>query len=372
MSTLLKLPKVLFDFGAITALPGELAELGVAKPLFISDQGLVRCGVFGKVRQAMPANADFAVFDDTPENPTVEGVEKAFAVYRKENCDGVVAVGGGSVIDSAKAVSLLGRYPGPLQQYLGRPEKLTAAAAPLVAIPTTAGTGSEVSQGAGIHPDAKSRSSGLRSLHILPRVAICDPDLTMTLPARLTAGTGMDALSHCTEGYLAKMINPPLDAIALDGIGRVLSHIERAVADGNDRVARWQLMMAALQGGMSIGKGLGPAHALAITFGDRGFNHGILVTIVLPSVLRLMSRRVAGKMDSLAAAMKLESGRKVPEAIEALNEKVGIPASLRALGYGDFDLDEAVEDSAGSFFNASSPYHPTPAEYKAMIREFMA
>jgi len=312
-----------------------------------------------------------AIYDDIPENPTVEGVEKAFAVYHKEKCDGVVAVGGGSVIDSAKAVSLLGRLPGPLRQYLGKPGKITADAAPLVALPTTAGTGSEVSQGAGIHPDAASRSNGLRSLHILPRVAICDPDLTMTLPSRLTAGTGMDALSHCTEGYLAKAVNPPLDAIALDGIGRVVSYIERGVADGRDRVARWQLMMAALQGGMSIGKGLGPAHALAGTFGDRGYNHGTLVTVALPSVLRLMARRVPDKMDRMAASMKLDSGRKVPEVIESLNARVGIPASLSALGYGDFDLDEAAEDSSKSYFNASSPYHPTQAEYKEMIREFM-
>ena len=178
MSTLLKHPKVIFDFGAIAALPKELAELSVAKPLFVSDQGLVRCGVVAKGREAMPKNAELAVFDDTPENPTIEGVEKAFAVYREQNCDGVVAVGGGSVIDSAKAVSVLARFPGPLSQYLGKPEKLTAAAAPLIAIPTTAGTGSEVSQSAGIHPDATSPSNGIRSPYIVPRVALCDPDLT--------------------------------------------------------------------------------------------------------------------------------------------------------------------------------------------------
>jgi alcohol dehydrogenase class IV len=371
MSLLLKFPKVIFDFGAIATLPKELAELGITNPLFMSDQGLVRCGVFAKALGAMPKNARMAVFDDTPENPTIEGVERAFVVYREHQCDGVVAVGGGSVIDSAKLVSVLARFPGPASQYLGAPEKLTAPAAPLIAVPTTAGTGSEASHSAGIHRDPDLPSEGIRSPYIAPRVAICDPDLTLTLPPGLTAGTGMDAFSHCAEGFLSKMVNPPLDAIALDGIGRVVSHIERAVVDGSDRDARWQLMMAALEGGMSICKGLGPVHALAIVFGDRGFNHGVLVAIAMPSVMRFMSRHVGDRMDRLAAAMKLDSAAKVPDAIETINARISLPASLRELGYGDFDVDKAAEDSANIHY-AFSRYHPNRDEYKSMIRGFAA
>ena len=128
-------------------------------------------------------------------------------------------------------------------------------------------------------------------------------------------------------------------------------------------------MMAALEGGMSICKGLGPVHALAITFGDRGFNHGILVTMAMPSVMRFMSRHAGDKMDRLAAAMKLDSAAKVPGAIEAINARIGIPATLRELGYGDFDLDKAAAESAGLHY-AYSPYHPNRDEYKAMIRDF--
>ena len=182
--------------------------------------------------------------------------------------------------------------------------------APLIAIPTTAGTGSEASRGAGIHADAASRGSGLNGYHIVPKVAICDPELTLTLPARLTAGTGMDALSHCVEGYLATPLNPPTDAIALDGVTRVFGHIERAVSHGDDRDARWQLMMAALEGGMSLGKGLGAGHALANTFGDRGFHHGTLVTLALPTVLRLLERHVPEKIAALAAAMGARERRR--------------------------------------------------------------
>jgi 4-hydroxybutyrate dehydrogenase len=371
MIPLLKFPKVQFDFGSVKALPDELSELGIVRPLFVTDPGLVKCGVFSTVRLAMPANREFAVFDETPENPTIEGVDRALAVYRGRGCDGIVAVGGGSVIDTAKAVALLVTHPGPLGQYHGRTEKITPAIAPLVAIPTTAGTGSEVSRGAGIHPDSTRRSGGVSSPYLVPKVAICDPNLTLSLPPRLTAGTGMDALSHCVEGFLAKSVNPPVDAIALDGIQRIMTYLERAVADGNDREARWQMMMAALEGGMTISKGLGPAHALGNTFGDRGFHHGSLVAMALPAVLRLMEKHVPEKMDRLAKVMGLNSSRAVPEKIKAFNARLGLPSSLHGLGYPEGDSDEMANDAADSFFNATSPHPPTPAEYKVMIREIM-
>ena len=371
MIPLLKFPKVQFDFGAIETLPAELAELCILRPLCITDQGLIQCGVFSTVRRSMSEETKAAVFDNTPENPTVEGVERALVAYRTGECDGIVAVGGGSVIDTAKAVSLLSGHPKSLKYYHDHPEKITSSTARLVAIPTTAGTGSEASRGAGIHPDSKSRSAGVSSEYLVPQVAICDPNLTLSLPPDLTAATGMDALSHCVEGFLAKSVNPIVDAIALDGVRRVFGYLERAVADGGDREARWQMMTAALEGGISISKGLGPAHALGNTFGDRGFRHGILVTIALPSVLRFIEKYAAKKMDRLAEAMGLRSGGAIPEAIKAFNARLGLPASLHKIGYPDGDRDEMADDAAKSFFNAMSPYHPTLAEYMALIEEMI-
>ncbi len=371
MVPLLKLPKVQFGFGVIEALPAELNEFGISRPLFITDRGLVQCGVFSAVHGRMPAKAKCSVFGETPENPTVEGVEGALSTYRAGDCDGIVAVGGGSVIDTAKAVSLLAGHPGSLAYYHDHPEKITSSTAPLVAIPTTAGTGSEASRGAGIHPDSTSRSAGVSSEYLVPRVAVCDPALTLSLPPGLTAATGMDALSHCIEGFLAKSVNPVVDAIALDGIRRVFAYLERAVADGNDREARWQMMMAALEGGISISKGLGPAHALGNTFGDRGLRHGMLVTMALPSVLSFIEKRATGKMDRLAEALGLHSGSDVPAAIKAFNTRLGLPASLREIGYPDGDRDEMAEDASKSFFNAGSLHPPTRAEYKALIQEMM-
>jgi alcohol dehydrogenase class IV len=367
MMPFLQVPRVVFDHGAIGALPTEIALLGVRRPLLLTDQGLVRAGVFEKVLAVMPSGASFVRFENVPENPTVAGVEAAFAMYGAEGCDGIVAVGGGSVMDTGKAVAVLSTHPGPLADYLNRPDRITRPMHPLIAVPTTAGTGSEASRGAGIHPTETARSLGLNSPFLVPRVAICDPDLTLTLPAHLTAATGMDALSHCVEGFLATANNPVLDAVALDGTRRVFEWVERATADGQDREARWHLMLAALQGGMSIPKGLGPVHALAITLGDQGLHHGLLVTLAMPHVLRLHARHVPEKMRVLAEVIGVASGAEVADEVEAMNTRLGLPSDLKAMGYKVGDLDEMAADSVASYFNKASPYQPSQAEYKAML-----
>ena len=371
MLPILNIPKILFDFGAAGLLAGEVANVGISRPLLITDQGLVECGVLNRVLSSLPGNLEFPVFDETPENPTVDGVEKAFELYGQEDCDGVVALGGGSVIDTSKTVALLAGHPGPISQYDRHSEKITGATAPIIALPTTAGTGSEVTSGVGIHPDSSTPSINIGSPHFIPRIAICDPDLTLSLPPVLTAGTGMDALSQCIEGYLSPEVNPPIDAIALDGVRRVISHIDRAVADGSDREARWHMMMAALEGGISIGKGLGSGHAIANTLGDQGHHHGILVTVVLPSVLRFIKDHVGEKMKDLTRAFGLEEGDEVAAAIERLNGQISLPTTLRELGYQMEDLDKAAEICMGSIFNDTSPRVPTQAEYKMIISNAM-
>lgn len=368
MNPLIHLPRVHLDFGARAALPMELVLLGIKRPLFVTDAGVARCGAFARVRDSLPPHMASACFDAIPENPTIAGVEGAFAVYRGEGCDGVVAVGGGSVIDSAKAVALLARHPEPLTHYLGHPERITAAIAPLVAVPTTAGTGSEASRGAGIHPDATSRGASLGSAYIVPKVAICDPELTLTLPPRLTAATGMDALSHCIEAFLADSDNPPADAIALDGAQRVVAHIERTVDDGSNREARRELMMAALEGGMALScKGAGPAHAIANSFGDRGLHHGAMVTIALPPVLRFLAPYAPDKMRRLAAAMGARPGQDAADIVAALNARVGLPSSLKALGYPGGDVAELAADAARSHFNLRAVHRPSATEFAGMI-----
>jgi alcohol dehydrogenase class IV len=206
-----------FDHGAIEKLDEMLAELRVARPLLVTDRGLVETGLAARVSAAMTAHPPAATFDATPANPTEQAAADAAAIYREADCDGVVALGGGSPIDLAKAAALMASHPGPLLQYEvgeGGLERITPAVPPVIAVPTTAGTGSEAGRAALIVTD-DGRKLAFISPHLLPRRAICDPDLTLELPPGLTAATGMDAVAHCIETFLSPAINPPADAIAL-------------------------------------------------------------------------------------------------------------------------------------------------------------
>ena len=368
MSFLIQFPRVHLDFGAIRGLSGELVACGITRPLILTDQGLVRAGTVARLRDAVAGKNDIVVFDEVPENPTVAGVERAIDVYRRERCDGIVALGGGSVIDTAKAVAVLAGHPGPITDYMGKPDSITHTVAPLIVVPTTAGTGSEASRGAGIHADATSRANGLNSHYIVPKVAICDPELTLSLPPHLTAGTGMDALSHCVEGFLTTADNPLAKALALDGMRHVAGFIERAVENGNDREARKFMMLAALEGGMAIHMGLGPGHAIANATGDQGLHHGMMVTIAMPTVLRVMERHVPEKTRAVAEALAGVPGTTAADKVEALNAKVAIPPTLRALGYKGGVLDDMAQDCAKSHFLGRSPYRPDAAEFKVILQ----
>jgi alcohol dehydrogenase class IV len=368
------LTKIQFDFGALELLPDELHSLGVSRPLVVTDMGLVAAGLAGRVKDGLASATP--VFDGTPPNPTEEAVEAALAVYRDAGCDGIVAVGGGSSIDLGKGVALLATHDGPLEQYaaiLGGMPKITPAVAPLVAVPTTAGTGSEVGRGALITL-RDGRKLGFIAPHMIPRVAICDPDLTMGLPAGLTAATGMDALTHCIETFISPRDNVPADAIAIDGADRAMKWIEKAAADGSDRDARWNMMMASLQGGLTFQKGLGAVHGMSHPLGglkDPVLHHGTLNAVILPAVLRYNAGHVGDKYERLAAAMGLSAGADLAEAIEALNRRLGLPANLRAMGVTDEVIPRMVEGAVADHSTASNPRPVDAAGYEALFAAAM-
>src|SRR4051794_2347500 len=217
MALITYLTTIEFDSGAVAGLPKALAGLGIRRPLLVSDQGAAAAGLVERITAALGA-APAASFLDTPSNPTEEALDAALALYRANGCDGLVALGGGSPIDLAKGIALMATHDGPLDHYaaiLGGVPRITPAVAPVVAVPTTAGTGSEVGRAALITL-RDGRKLGFISPHLIPKLALCDPDLTLGLPPRLTAATGMDALAHCIETFLSSRINPPADAIALD------------------------------------------------------------------------------------------------------------------------------------------------------------
>jgi alcohol dehydrogenase class IV len=366
----LKMPKLVFGPGSSRLLSDELALLGAKHPLLITDRGLIACGVFKRATSSL--GAQLPVYADVPENPTFAGVDQAAALHRARHCDVVVAIGGGSVIDTAKMVAVLAGHAGTAADYVGYSEKITAATAPLIVLPTTAGTGSEASPDAGIHPKPNSRSSGVTSHHVIPTVAICDPDLTLTMPPRLTACTALDALSHCMEGYLSIGNSPLIDALALDGVGRVWQSIESATADGHDLEARTQLMLAAFYGGVAIGKGLGPAHAIAITVGDQGLHHGMLSGLGVVATIAALHKQLPERVNDVAAAMGLSGGEQIEAALRRLFEKLQLPASLRDMGYRPGDLNELACAAAASHFNLTSRYRPGAADYARMLQSILA
>ena len=365
MKATLELPRLLLDFGAIMSLPDELDRLSIRTPLLMTDAGITACGILERVLGAAPAIDH--VCDRIRENPVFADCDAAAAIYRDHDCDGIVALGGGSVLDAAKMTAVLAGQGGCAADFAGRSELISQAAAPIVAIPTTAGTGSEVSQSAGLHPDPVSRAVGIRSPFLMPRLTLCDPELTLTLPPGLTAATGIDALTHCVEGYLSTTPSPLADALALDGVRRAVAYLEAATLDGSDRTARWHMMAAAFAGGAAIGKGLGPAHAIAISCGDQGIHHGRLSAIGLLASLELLQEHCAPKLADIAVAMSLPTGETVRDWLSSFMHRLGLPTTLAQAGYRIGDLDILASACAASFFNATSPFKPGVAEYARVL-----
>jgi 4-hydroxybutyrate dehydrogenase len=374
MALIQYLTRIQFDFGALALLPAELGLLGVKRPLLVTDPGIRANPLFEQVREKLPAG--HAVYDRTPANPTERAVLAALKLYREAACDGLVALGGGSAMDLAKGVRLLATHPEPLVQYAfveNGAAKIKPTMPAMVAIPTTAGTGSEVGRGAVIIM-RDGRKLGIGSPHLIPSLALCDPELTLGLPPGLTAGTGMDAIAHCIETFIAPAINPPAEAIALDGLRRATSHIERAVADGHDREARWNMMMAAMEGAMAFQKGLGAVHALSHPLGsleDLKLHHGTLNAIFLPPVLRFNRPSIGDKWERLAAAMGLPSGADVADAVAALNARLGLPTTLRAMGVPEQVMPAMAEAATYDHCNPTNPRAAAKDDYLAMLHAVM-
>jgi 4-hydroxybutyrate dehydrogenase len=374
MALIQYLTRIQFDFGALELLPAELALLGVKRPFLVTDPGLSASNLFGRVVEKLPAG--HTIYDQTPANPTERAVLAALKLYREGDCDGLVALGGGSAMDLAKGVRLLATHAEPLVQYAfveNGAAKIKPTMPAMVAIPTTAGTGSEVGRGAVIIM-RDGRKLGIGSPHLIPSLALCDPELTLGLPPGLTAGTGMDAIAHCIETFIAPAINPPAEAIALDGLRRATSHIERAVADGHDREARWNMMMAAMEGAMAFQKGLGAVHALSHPLGsleDLKLHHGTLNAIFLPPVLRFNRPSIGDKWERLAAAMGLPSGADVADAVAALNARLGLPTTLRAMGVPEQVMPAMAEAATYDHCNPTNPRAAAKDDYLAMLHAVM-
>lgn len=368
--------QIQFDFGAVRLLKQECERVGITKPLVVTDPGVKAAGVLQKALDAL-GGLPHAVFDETPSNPTEAAVRAATAIYKAQQCDGLIAVGGGSAIDCAKGVAILATHEGPLKHYAtieGGSPRITDRAAPLLAVPTTSGTGSEVARGAIIIVD-DHRKLGFHSWHLVPKTAICDPELTLGLPPRLTAATGMDAIAHCMETFMSAAFNPPADGIALDGLERGWANIERATRDGSDREARAALMSASMQGAMAFQKGLGCVHSLSHSLGgvDPRLHHGTLNAMFLPAVVRFNAQAPSvqkeRRLDRMAHAMGLRSGSEIPEAIRDMSARLGLPSGLAAMGVTREQFDQVIEGAFADHCHKTNPREASREDYVRMLEE---
>jgi len=363
------LARIQFDFGALALLPSELTHLGIKRPLVVTDPGVKSAGLLDRLMDTL-AKGSFSTYADTPPNPTEQAALQALSIYTDDDCDGVVALGGGSPIDLAKAVALLATHGGNLKDYnvqTGGSEKI-GKIAPVIAIPTTAGAGAEVGR-ACVMTLEDGRKCDAVNLNLIPQTVICDPELTLSLPAGITAATAIDALSHGVETYVSNQENPPAEGLALDCIRRVAGNLEAAFHEPGNRQARWELMAAALEGGMVLQKGLGGVHALSSPLGELKLHHGTLNAVLMPHVYEFNRDVAAEKYQIIKQVIGLSSQQDLGEWFWQLNQKMKMPENLSSMGVSKDVLPEMAEKAARTHLSMTNPRPASVEEYISILEQ---
>lgn len=368
--------KIIFGAGALAQLPATVHEINGKRPLLVTDKGVVTSGILELVAaQLRQARFDYGVFDGVASNPIEENVVAGVASYKKENADCIIALGGGSPLDMGKAVALMSTHAWPMEQYddkIDGWQRITANVPRVITIPTTAGTGSEVGRSTVITLKSTQRKTVIFSPHLMPRVAICDPTLTLKLPAKITAATGMDALTHCLEAYVAKGYHPLCDGVAREGLKLIGRSLVAAVENGDDLAARSDMMMAASMGAVAFQKGLGVCHSLAHPLSSlSGLHHGLANAIMLPYVLAFNQTVVAARLADVAEALTGSRTRDVTQIVSDMNARIGIPPRLSDVGVRREQIPALVEQAFEDACHLLNPRPVTKEDLKALYEAAM-
>jgi 4-hydroxybutyrate dehydrogenase len=372
--------RIVFGENAAAQTPQEAARLGGTRALIVTDPGVAAAGLASKIEKALRQSAiEAQIFDGVAGNPTDAHALAATEAYRRARADIVVAVGGGSAIDIGKLVRLCATNGGPLSQYddaKGGSAKITLPLPPMIALPTTAGTGSEVGR-SGV---ATMRETGKKTIFfaptLIPNVAILDPLLTLSMPPQITAATGFDALTHCIEAFCTAMDHPMAEAIALEGVKLCAAFLLRAVRDGHDVQARAGMLKAACFGAVAFQKGLGACHSLAHPLSaEHGTHHGLANALCLPAVLDFNRSAVGGKLAQIARALGVRAvddetlAFECAGAVRALRHQLGLPEGLRAAGIPEAALPKLADLA---FDDVCHQENPRPCTRDDLLRLYQS
>lgn len=344
---------VVFGNGAIAQIGDRVKAARGTRALMVCDAGVVKAGIAEKVRKALEdSGVPTSVFDRVDPNPVEKNVFEGVAAYRSHNADIVVSVGGGSPLDAGKLIALKVTHERKLEEYddaIGGDAHITPNVPPIITVPTTAGTGSEVGRSGVVTLASNHRKTVIFSPYLMAKVAILDPELTVSMPPRVTAATGFDALTHCIEAYLSQGDHPMADGIALAGTELCAKHLPRAVEAGADLVARGAMMKAAMMGAVAFQKGLGVCHSLAHPLSsEKNMHHGLANALCLPAVCDFNNGAVPDRIERLRRIVD-QNATSLSNALRALREKLGLPNGLGAEGVTKADIpklaDKAMEDA---------------------------
>ena len=368
--------KVWHGPGRIRELAKACKQAGISRPLLVTDAGLRDSAIVARARELLQtAGLAAPLFSDVKGNPTGGNVDAGLVAYRDGDCNGVIGMGGGSALDIGKCIAFMSGQTRSLWEFEDIDDWWTRAdplgIAPIVAVPTTAGTGSEVGRAAVVTEEASHEKKIIFHPLMLPAIVISDPELTIGLPPKLTAWTGMDALAHCMEAYCAPGFHPMADGIAVEGVKLIKAFLPRAVEDGSDIEARSRMLAAASMGATAFQKGLGAVHSISHPIGAiYDTHHGLTNGVVMPYVLSYNRAAIEARMDDLANALRLPSNGldAVLDWLVGMRAQLFVPNTLADLGVEEARIDELAEKAQRDPSTGGNPVAMTVDGFKTLIR----